>query len=400
MHLNQFRGVALHNATVLSWFGFLTRLRFHGPVAILYFVQVTGSFALGGLVLAAATVAAALSEVPTGVLSDRMERRHVATLGAIAASLSFALYALGGSMWLLLIGAVVEGFAAALWSGNNEALVYESVASEGQPEQYGAALARMQSFQEAAAAVAALLGSAVAFWSFPATLWLSAVAQLGAAILSRRLQEPTVHSRRSGNLYAHLDEAIRAFWRNPRLQLLAAAGSLSYAVGESSFQFQAAFVQTIWPVWAIGVTRTISSVLSITSFWFSTRIIARLTPLGAVIAGNLYGRFIHLLALLHPTVVSPAILAGVSLAHGVGTVARSQLLQEEFSDGVRATMGSLVSFTGSLLFGVVAVLVGSLADRFGPATALLIMQVPQLLQPLLYWRIHVLGQRAATARVA
>jgi len=39
-----------------------------------------------------------------------------------------------------------------------------------------------------------------------------------------------------------------------------------------------------------------------------------------------------------------------SVFHGVTTVAKSGLMQREFSDEQRATMGSLNSFAGSIFF--------------------------------------------------
>lgn len=50
-------------------------------------------------------------------------------------------------------------------------------------------------------------------------------------------------------------------------------------------------------------------------------------------------------------------------------------------------MGSLNSLAGSLFFAVVAYLIGTLADRFNPAQALLFIQVFSLLNLWIYWKL-------------
>jgi hypothetical protein len=61
-----------------------------------------------------------------------------------------------------------------------------------------------------------------------------------------------------------------------------------------------------------------------------------------------------------------------SLFFGVNMVAKGGLMQREFSDEQRATMGSLESFFGSLSFAVFAFLLGALAERIGATSALII----------------------------
>ena len=55
----------------------------------------------------------------------------------------------------------------------------------------------------------------------------------------------------------------------------------------------------------------------------------------------------------------------------VSTVARNGLLQREFTDEQRATMGSFNSFGGSMAFAIFSFLLGALADRIGVIPALI-----------------------------
>ncbi|MEK7518010.1 MAG: hypothetical protein AAB583_05695 [Patescibacteria group bacterium] len=88
-----------------------------------------------------------------------------------------------------------------------------------------------------------------------------------------------------------------------------------------------------------------------------------------------------------PTILSPLLMSSTSLFYGVTSVAKNSLLQKEFRDEQRTTMGSLDAFAGNLFYAMVAFLLGFVADILSPAKGLLIIQI--LLIPVLfiYWKL-------------
>ena len=82
----------------------------------------------------------------------------------------------------------------------------------------------------------------------------------------------------------------------------------------------------------------------------------------------------HVIALVFPGKVSPVLFSSTSLLFGVSVVSSESIMQKRFSDTERATMGSVKSFAGSLLFAIFASLLGLAADAWGPITALLASQ--------------------------
>lgn len=112
------------NIKLLSWLNFCCDFRIYSAIAVLYFAQVTGSFALALGVFSVGKIASALFELPTGVLSDLVGRRMTVVLGQASATLGIICYAIGGSFAVLAIGAILEGLAFALFSGNNSALLF------------------------------------------------------------------------------------------------------------------------------------------------------------------------------------------------------------------------------------------------------------------------------------
>lgn len=377
--------MAFHkNIKLITWFNFFTDFRLYSAIAILYFSQVTGSFALGMSVFSITMVSSALLEIPTGIFSDRIGRRKTLMLGAAAAVGYSIFYAIGGSFWILAIGALFEGLSRSFYSGNNDALLHDSLTETGHEEEFSEVLGKISSMFQLALGISALIGSIIAIWSFELIMWLSLIPQVICFIIALYVTEPNVKKHETTNLYAHLAEAIGEFKRNPKLRLLSLASIWRYAFGESSYQFSAVLFNLVWPVWAIGLAKTATNLMATASFHFAGRIIKKFGAVPVLIFGSVYNRVICVLSVLFLSPITPALLTTTSLTYGTGTVAEGTLFQKEFKPHQRATMGSLSSFGGNIFFGIVAFCVGLVADKVNPAIAFLVMQV--LMLPNIYWQ--------------
>ncbi len=375
------------NIRLLKWFNFWAEFRPYGPIAILYYTQVSGSYALGMSVFSAAMLAQSLFELPTGVFSDLIGRKYTVVCGAVAGVFALTFYAAGGTYVALLLGAVCEGLGRAFYSGNNEALLYDTLGEMDQRGEYKEYLGKISSMFQFALAISALVGSVLAAISFQTVMWVSVIPMALALLVSLRLIEPRAYAASPINVYAHLSTALRNFARNPRLRLLSVAGILSYAIGEASWLFRSAFIALLWPVWAIGIAQMIGNLTAAVSYYFAGRLIRRFGEFRLLVGGMSISEVVNLVGLLVPTVLSPALMASNSIFYGVNQVAKDNLIQQEFSDEQRATMGSLNSLAGSFVFALLSFLLGALADSIGVIPALVIAALLSLVPMLLYWRV-------------
>lgn len=378
------------NIGILKWFNFFTDFKLYAPIAIIYFAKVTGSYALGMGIFSITMVSSALFEIPTGIFSDKIGRRLTVIFGAATAVCYAFLYAWGATFQILCIGALFEGLSRSLYSGNNDALLHDTLAESHEEYLYGDYLGKVSALSQAALAISALLGSILANFSFSLIMWVSFISQIICLILSFRLREPRVHGRESGNTYRHLSEAIAQFIHNRKLRLLSLSSVMGFAFGEAGYQFQAAFYATLWPVWAIGIAKTLSNMGAAFSFHVSGKIIKRFGGLKLLIVDNLYNRVVNITATLFPTMFSPLLMTTSSLLYGVTSITKNSLMQKEFTNEQRATMGSLNSFAGSIVFGLLAFLLGAIADILTPTKALLSLQVAQVINLWFYWRLFKL----------
>ena len=362
------------NIKLLALFNFFTDFKLYSGILIIYFAKVTGSYALAMSLFSVVSVSSALFEVPTGVFSDMIGRKKTILFGALFATLSAICYAIGSSYWPLFVGALFEGLSRSWYSGNNDAFLHDSLSQTGNRDKFAYYLGKTSAMFQLALMMGAVIGSVLAQWSFPLIMWLSVIPQALCLIIGLFLGEPRRIAKDQSNIFSHLKISAFHLWNNKKLRLLSLQDVLSFAVGESSFNFGAAFINTIWPLWAIGFSKMISYGGAFVSYWFSGRLIKKLGGINILIIANIYTRIANFIAYGKPTLVSPVLMASSSIFYGATMVSKKSLMQKEYTQEQRATIESLNSFFRNILYALFSPLLGIIADSYGPANALIFVQ--------------------------
>ncbi len=363
------------NIVALSWFNFFIDFTFYSPVAVLYFAAVTGSYALGMSIFSVAWIASAVFEVPTGVFSDMIGRKNTVIAGAVSSLFSVILYAMGGNYWWLFAGAVLEGLGRSFYSGNNDALLHDSLTESGEKDQYHAYYSSLNVYNQVGLFMVAILGGIIASISYGWVMWLSVIPRIILVGIALILIEPAIQSKKSSNVYAHLKESLILFRTNRKIMLLTIITAIRTSIYEGAFQFRTAFIATLWPLWAVGIAKAISNAGAAVSFRYSRQMLDKFGYKRVLVFEVIINRVINLGSLVFPTVLSPVFLGATSLLYGVTSTAVNTLQQKEFSQHQRATLGSLSSLFGSFAFSVVVVILGAISDRYGPANALILAHI-------------------------
>lgn len=375
------------NIKLLAWFNFFTDFKLYSGIAIIYFSHITHSLALGMSIFSIANIADAIFEIPTGILSDVVGRKNTIVFGAVSSIVYAICYAIGSNFWILALGAIFQGLSVAFYSGNNDALLHDSLTERGEEKNYHVYLGKLSSLFQLALAVGAVLGSILANKSFMLVMWLSVVSQVICLVISFFIKEPEIYFNKSANIYLHMEDAIKLFITNKRLRMVSIAGMLGSSIGEATFQLQAAFYNTLWPLWAIGFAKMLSYLGATASFFFSGKIINRFKEIKVILIGSVYARIINIFSVLIPTKLSPFLMSSTSIFYGSSSVAKNSLLQKEFTPHQRATIASLNSLGESILFAFFAFILGAMGDFIGPAKTLFIAQLISLIGTYLYWKV-------------
>lgn len=197
----------LPNVRRYAWFTILFNARFYYPVLAVLFLEL--GLTLEQFVTLNAIWAATilLAEVPSGALADLIGRRRLLILsGALmTAEMAVLLLAPSGSSWLFTfcaINRILSGLAEAAASGADEALAYDSLASEGKEDLWDDVLETTMRWRSGAMAAAVMTGALVFDASllsqvFPVTqeqttrfpIWLCLFQAMAVLFLSFQFQE-------------------------------------------------------------------------------------------------------------------------------------------------------------------------------------------------------------------
>lgn len=376
-----------NNIKLLSWFNVFYNFRFYSVLAVIYFAQITRSYALAVSIFSIAQIAQAVFEIPSGIYSDKYGRTKCLQVGAIASFLSIIFYAFAHNYIFLVMGAIFEGLNRASFSGNNDALIYETLSETKNEKKYHYEFGKINSWLELSGFVSGIIGGLIAIKSIPLLFRLSIAPQLIVMMLSFRFIEPKIHREKLTSFSFHIKDAIKTYKSNQKVRLVSLAGVIGFAIGESTWSFQSVFYNLFLPTWAVSLVMSINFLTSAISFRLSGKLLNRFKTTAVLLYQEIYGRALYLIALIFPSVISPFLMATASVTYGPSTVAKSSLLQTEFTNRQRATMTSINSFIGNCFYAIVSILIGYFADKYGAVKSLLFGQIALLSVTFIYYKL-------------
>lgn len=377
----------LNNIKLLTVFNIFYNFRLFSVLAVIYFTRITHSYALTLSLFSVAQISQAIFEVPLGYYSDKFGRVNCLRFGAVASLLSIVFYAIGQNYLILLVGVIFEGITLASFSGNNDALLYETLLELDRKNDFHHEFGKVNSWMELAGFVSLVLGGLIAIKSLSILFTLSIIPQIIAVLISFCFIEPQVKKEHFGSVALHFKDSLSAYKRSFKIRLLS-LGDIIGAVGGVAWSFQSAFYNIFLPTWATSLVMSINYFTSFVSFRFSGWLIRRYEAIKVLFYSEVYCRILVVSAYLFPSIASPFMVATASISYGPSVVAKNTLLQKEFTNEQRATMASINSFIGNIVYSILAVFVGLAADKFGVAKAILGVQLILATIPFVYFRLY------------
>ena len=155
------------NWRLFLWFRVLFSARFYYPVLAVLFLDLGLTATQYTLLNVAWAAASLLSDVPAGVLADRIGRKPLLIAAGCCMVAEMAILCVaprdGGAVLFLfcLANRILSGLAEGLASGADEAIVYDSLAERGRSGEWNAVLEQLTRWQSVGFVVAMLAGGAV-----------------------------------------------------------------------------------------------------------------------------------------------------------------------------------------------------------------------------------------------
>lgn len=162
-------------------------------------------------------------EVPTGAVADKIGRKHSLILGSIFIAIATLLYGSIPTFTNFLLAEFLFAIGYALNSGADQALLYDTLKSQGREATAKQTLGRMDALTMAGMLTAAILGSPIAsLWGLNAPQLMTAGPMLIAALLAWLVPEPRLHSESESKRYLEVVKSgLIAIRTNPVVRTLA-----------------------------------------------------------------------------------------------------------------------------------------------------------------------------------
>lgn len=374
------------NVVLIGILNLLMDLKLYGVIAVVYYIKIAGNMTLGMSVFSVTMIAAALFELPTGVISDKVGRKRTVLLGTIASLIYSIIFALSKNYIWLVFGAIFEGLERAFFSGNNNALLYDTLKEKGRENEYSKYLGKTNSMYQIASILGGLFGGIILYFtSYKVIMWISVIPKVINLIISLFIYEPKVYTKNKNNIYGQAINSIKLVLKNKTLLKQVIADSISEGVGESTYQFRSKFYEMLWPQWALGIPGILANMGCFLSNWFSDKILKRVKNTVVMIGGYIFSALSNVIGAILNNVWSPLVLVTNSVIPT--EVVKEEISQNLYSDEYRASMASIKSLVSSISMAIFSLLVGFIADNFGVAYTIGIMQVFKIIVIAIYINI-------------
>jgi len=378
------------NLTRYRWFSAVAWTPFMLPILVLFWqdngLDMFEVYLLQGLF----AVSVVVLEVPTGMVADRLGKRTSLLAACVVLFVSLVGYAMGTNFWQFLIAEIGTAIGAALLSGADTALLYDSLKRLGREDEYTLLEGKARGLQMASFALSNLLGGFIGDYDLRAAMWATTIGPFIAFFIALRFVEvaPTPVSGDMRSAWADYKSLLREATRFVCKHRLVRwhVGLLAVFSGSASWllwMYQPYMTFTGLPVWAFGGAFAVFNLSAALFSRYSHAFRERFGLKGAM-AGLGVLQVIPLL--LMATVIHPAsflFVLGHQAVRAIGRpVITAEILRHTYADK-RATVLSITSLCSRLFFAVTAPLIGLVTARATIPTSLTVQAA--LLVAILGW---------------
>ena len=380
-------------ASLYDIHSFLSRLYFYLPILILSF-QGRGftQFEIS-ILLSCFFLSTTLSEVPTGIFSDRVGHKWAMALCGFCQALGVLFLGLSSQFLWVVVGEVLMGLGQAFYTGSKEAYLFNSLEVADAHTRYQKDYARAKLFEFIGMATAALIGGSIYAYSPRLPFFLATAAFLCAGLLAVSLREPPREVSEPLTTLKHLSQGLQEIYRGaPTLKLLVTYFCATFTViliftvvlGQPTLRSAGMPLPYFGLVYLFFYSCSMGGSLLArrlsregpNRFQFAAMAIA----LSAALAGLAVTR--------HPLVLVALLIGVIYLAWGLFIPTTSGATNRLIHSRVRATVLSAQDLAQNLLFVIIAPLLGLAVDHGGLTAALWPLCALALVSALLSLRMR------------
>lgn len=339
---------------------------FMAPIIVVFFTRRGLNITEVMLLETIFAVAIVAFEVPSGFFADRVGRRWSIFLGLTLTALAAVAYGLGRNFGHFAAAEVIWALGGSFVSGADSALLYDTLAAQGRPQEYQKLEGRANFIALGVAALASVGGGLIATLGlnlpFFATAGGLAVGAVLAFLLSEAPRQPGGHPR--GELYYLYKIGRFALYKNKEVRWLIMLAALVTGMGTIGFWlYQPYFEVCRIPLAYFGAIFALFHLFAAFSGHVACAVEKAIgkawaliiLPVFLALSLGLMGAFVTPLGFLF--------VLGAQFVRGFSTpIVQDYINRHTWSDK-RATVLSIKNLMGRILFVATAPLIGLAVDH-------------------------------------
>jgi len=336
------------------------------PVIVPFFMAKGLSLAEIFYLQAIFATAIVVFEAPSGYFADVFGRRTALLIGSLLHGLAYLILNFADDLASLILFEILAGVAASLLSGADLALLYDTQKAlhDGEDIAHSKTIAQLGFFRSSSEGLGALVGGALALWSFDIMVLVQSAAAWMCLILAFLIIEPPDKNRKKSSDRVQIASILRhLFMGDPVLRNVVIAIPL----------YNLATFHVAWlmqPYWAAqGISLSMFGLL-----WFSQSIVVAAAAKFGFVIERRYGAVFSLMLMGVLPIAGhfgmawaqgwSGILIGLLLfvSRGLNQVILVNAMNRRIPSEFRATANSLTSFLFRLAFIATGPMIGYLTE--------------------------------------
>ena len=379
------------NVTKLAMAYFFATLYLYIPVGTLYlqsknlnYVQINS---LWGIIVGTMF----LTEVPTGVIADRLGRKRSINVALALQVLGEVVFIFADSYWPFALAAMIGGLGFAFASGSLEALVYDSLKTKGREDEMSKAMGFIGSAQRLANLLAFAVGGLLVVnltqERFVLAIAVTACAVAVGWLVSLTLEEPPIELKQgdSDSSLKLLVDGVKTLRNDKQFRGLVLLALATIPFSDYLLNlYQPRFVNVgVPPIW-LGLALALASGISIFgaryAYWLEERLGTKASLL--LVTGLPGVLYLVMAIVVHPVFTVLAFCTLYSSMSLKGPIFSGHLNRHIESKN-RATVLSLISMFSGIYVALMGLLIGRIGD-FSLTYAFIFMGTTVLVGSLLF----------------
>ena len=369
-----------NNIKLLYLFQFIGSFEFIQPFFVLFLFSRGLSFTQVMLLQSYWFLIILLMEIPSGAFSDKYGRTKAIQFSALMACLGFFVYAQSYTIVGFIVSETFIALAYAFFSGTDAAFIYDTLKEQKKEKLYEKTQSNSNIINLMTYGISSFFAGFILFLGYNNLLYLTALIYFVAFLITLFLEEPTHYKSVREKSKSTIKEAIKHAVNNKKVRFaLLYSSFVGVSLHFVYFMIQPYLKYVSVPESFFGLVYLAYFSFASLGYYFSSKIIKKVKRKKLIGLIPITIAILFLLSFFFYSKYSVILLLLAFIPNSVQNIITLVLINENTKTNIRATTISIKGFIYSLIFMIIAPLIGLVSDNLDPSYVFLLLSIPLFL---------------------